>query len=456
MKNRIHRSLFEVLRRVSICVLTFFIVLGVGTFSTIEAAGETATLESLEDALGVQLSVDSIMSAGIEDKVFAKDIYNSINSENEESAFCKYDMINEVTLLTVDDIIASAREEGLLDDDSSDADKIKVILSYYSGEISARHRTGTKIKSIKGIKVLRRATSIDLQYNNIEDIMELDRGKNFIIDRNKIIIDTNQFDENLEEHREDFYFGHANVNTEINLLDNPIHSFPKECDGRIIIVGESSTKNIDLGTNVLNFLYKPNNGKGVSTGNIGLDVKQDGESITLDGAVTFTRALPTSGKLEKDYYNSTLGAIKVDDIKRSEISMYGFANKSPIYYHSVDDAEFINMNGKNYKFSGKFDVSIYTQATVDTKTKGSVKVIKKDDRTQKLLSGARFTIYDQDNKAIDTKETDADGICVFEDLAPGTYTIKETNPPEGYLLSDNNQTNVNQRKNWSIITNRFE
>ena len=71
----------------------------------------------------------------------------------------------------------------------------------------------------------------------------------------------------------------------------------------------------------------------------------------------------------------------------------------------------------------------------NTKIRGSVQV-KKLDENKKSLKGAEFTLYDAEGKVIKTSMSGIDGVLLFEDLAYGEYTIKETKVPEGYSASE--------------------
>lgn len=61
--------------------------------------------------------------------------------------------------------------------------------------------------------------------------------------------------------------------------------------------------------------------------------------------------------------------------------------------------------------------------------------VKKVDEDKKVLSGAEFTLYGEDGKVVDKGVTGSDGIVSFTALEPGTYVLKETDAPEGYVLS---------------------
>jgi uncharacterized surface anchored protein len=62
--------------------------------------------------------------------------------------------------------------------------------------------------------------------------------------------------------------------------------------------------------------------------------------------------------------------------------------------------------------------------------------LQKTDAQGNPLSDAAFTIYNDSGNAVQTATTDANGIATFAGLDTGTYTVKETKAPEGYLIND--------------------
>ncbi len=60
--------------------------------------------------------------------------------------------------------------------------------------------------------------------------------------------------------------------------------------------------------------------------------------------------------------------------------------------------------------------------------------IGKVDENSNALAGAEFTLYDENNRIVETAVTDKDGKVVFENLKDGRYFVKETQAPEGYVL----------------------
>lgn len=91
------------------------------------------------------------------------------------------------------------------------------------------------------------------------------------------------------------------------------------------------------------------------------------------------------------------------------------------------------------------DVAIYTidalkggtfEKTIQNiKIKEDVRIVAKDKKTNKILSGATFELQTASGEVVSTKTTGADGSATFDDVVYGTYKVVETKAPKGYLLN---------------------
>lgn len=80
-------------------------------------------------------------------------------------------------------------------------------------------------------------------------------------------------------------------------------------------------------------------------------------------------------------------------------------------------------------------VTTETATLVNTTIKGSI-VVEKIDEDGNPLAGAEFTLYRGGVKVGEAKTTAAEGSVTFSGIATGTYTVKETKTPEGFIPDD--------------------
>jgi len=71
----------------------------------------------------------------------------------------------------------------------------------------------------------------------------------------------------------------------------------------------------------------------------------------------------------------------------------------------------------------------------NNKIRSNIKITKIDEKTEKTLEGAEFTLYDADGKEVKTSISGETGIVYFNSVEYGNYKIKETKAPDGYMIS---------------------
>lgn len=106
---------------------------------------------------------------------------------------------------------------------------------------------------------------------------------------------------------------------------------------------------------------------------------------------------------------------------------------------------------------------------------GELAITKTDTETKEKLSGAKFNVYDSNNKLLyENLETDENGEVKIYNLLTGTYKIEETKAPEGYepikqkmeikviegstsnLIINNSKTVITEKENHNIIVEIVE
>ena len=78
------------------------------------------------------------------------------------------------------------------------------------------------------------------------------------------------------------------------------------------------------------------------------------------------------------------------------------------------------------------EVPTYTVKFVNTMTKKGILQLKKVNEADEPIGGVVFTLYDAENKEVGTLTTGDDGLAQIA-VPAGTYTLKETTAPEGYI-----------------------
>lgn len=173
----------------------------------------------------------------------------------------------------------------------------------------------------------------------------------------------------------------------------------------------------------------------------------------LGGAVFEVRN--ASGKTIGTMTTDTLGVAETDNLPLGEYTVreitapYGYILKQTVY-----TAELI--------YAGQTVSVVYDDIEApDSPQTGTIKIIKRDSETgntpqgDATLNGAVFEIYNADGDLKERLECgDSDNVTSSE-LSLGTYTIRETTPPTGYLLNDTTYTVEIEYSDQSVAVNRL-
>lgn len=143
-----------------------------------------------------------------------------------------------------------------------------------------------------------------------------------------------------------------------------------------------------------------------------------------DGTVIGTVTTGADGKVTLGMRGSELGYLAADTYTVTEVAV-------PEPYVLSGEHQDIQLNGGDSKtlLFSNLEMPIIT-------------VDKYDEKTGAKLSGAQFAVYEQADPSRPVAEgvTDADGKFTTGYIAPGTYVVKEINPPDGYMISDKTKT----------------
>ncbi|MCR6849844.1 SpaA isopeptide-forming pilin-related protein [Bacillus sp. IBL03825] len=146
---------------------------------------------------------------------------------------------------------------------------------------------------------------------------------------------------------------------------------------------------------------------------------------TLEGAV-FKIVNDKGEDVRTELTTDKDGKLVVQDLRPGNYKL--IETKAPTYY---------DVNEEPIEFTiEKSQQKLIPITFKNSLTKGKVKLIKEDDlESAKALAGAVFTLQDATGKEImKDLTTDAHGVLVIPDLAPGDYQFIEVKAPEHYKL----------------------
>ena len=133
----------------------------------------------------------------------------------------------------------------------------------------------------------------------------------------------------------------------------------------------------------------------------------------------------TKGKLVQEQISDGNGLVRFDDIALGKYTVKEIS--APAGYEMSDKVRGVEV--KTHKDT------IELEDFINIKTTNSVEFFKKDNEGR-IVAGAKFGIYDKDNKLVEEQISDGKGLVKFDNLALGSYTVKEISAPSGYIKSD--------------------
>lgn len=112
------------------------------------------------------------------------------------------------------------------------------------------------------------------------------------------------------------------------------------------------------------------------------------------------------------------------------------ANSKPLLYGRAYDA-----NKQSYLITGDSYEDFTKEITIEVETPKLYTIqILKLDNDKNPLKDAKFEIRDKNNSLVQTLITNKDGIALSKKLEEGTYTVREIEAPEYYLIDESEET----------------
>ncbi|WP_240144298.1 SpaA isopeptide-forming pilin-related protein [Enterococcus faecalis] len=148
------------------------------------------------------------------------------------------------------------------------------------------------------------------------------------------------------------------------------------------------------------------------------------------------------------------GNIILEDLKTDNNGKLAINDLKPGTYELVETKapDGYILDGTPVEFTIKSNTSIQKKVTKTNKGKiTSVRLEKRDSRTNEMLAGARFRLLNFEGKIIkDDLVTNEDGVLTIDGLKVGNYQLIEMQAPTGYIL-DNAAINFTINKDSSLI-----
>lgn len=102
--------------------------------------------------------------------------------------------------------------------------------------------------------------------------------------------------------------------------------------------------------------------------------------------------------------------------------------------YTVDEVNVPTYYIKEISNDGLTVTNIYNPPTEPSDPEGRIRIVKRDSKTNELLSGAEFDVLDSRGRRVDTLITNSRGEATSRWLPVGYYTIEEIRSPKGYIL----------------------
>ncbi|EGO7986491.1 collagen binding domain-containing protein, partial [Enterococcus faecalis] len=148
------------------------------------------------------------------------------------------------------------------------------------------------------------------------------------------------------------------------------------------------------------------------------------------------------------------GNIVLEDLKTDNNGKLAINDLKPGTYELVETKapDGYILDGTPVEFTIKNNTSTQKKVTKTNKGKvTSVRLEKRDSRTNEMLAGAKFKLLNFEGKIIkEDLVTNRDGVITIDELKEGDYHLVEVQAPTGYVL-DETAINFTINKNSSLI-----
>lgn len=175
-------------------------------------------------------------------------------------------------------------------------------------------------------------------------------------------------------------------------------------------------------------------GEGMNTDKASLNIEYKKEL----GEIEVQKTSDSGKKLEGVEF--TLFDTKGNEVEKKKTNKDGKVVFSALEFGNYVVKETRGLDGYVVNKDSEIEVKVnkterYTYNVENKEIKGVLNVIKTDEDTGESLEGAKFEVFNKDDKKVGTLQTNEKGKGTIE-LPYGEYTVKEAKQPEGYILSD--------------------